>query len=73
MLDEGLVTAGFGEATDYHAGARVSRESAEGTMRFTQQALRLLFEVPGELDRLRERPPELDATEADDDAPSSGQ
>jgi hypothetical protein len=35
MLDEGLVTAGFGEAMDYHAGARVSRESAEGTTQRT--------------------------------------
>jgi Domain of unknown function (DUF4145) len=69
MLTEGLVTARFREAMDYvrlirntgaHAGSEVSRESAEGTMRFTQQALRLLFEVPGELDRLTVHPPELD-------------
>jgi Domain of unknown function (DUF4145) len=75
MLDEGLVTAGFGQAMDYirlirntgaHAGARVSRESAEGTMRFTQQALRLLFEVPGELARLQGHPPELDEPEAEE-------
>jgi Domain of unknown function (DUF4145) len=75
MLDEGLVTQSFGEAMDYirlirntgaHAGAQVSRESAEGTMRFTQQALRLLFEVPGELARLQGHPPELDEP---DDAP----
>lgn len=76
MLKEGLVTAEFKGAMDYvrlirnvgaHAGREVSSESAEGTMRFTQQTLRLLFEVPGELQRLTGHPPELDAndTEAD--------
>src|SRR5262245_17823591 len=58
MREQGLVTAEFGDAMDYarlirnvgaHAGKEVSRESAEGAMRFTQQTLRLLFEVPGEL------------------------
>jgi len=37
-------------------------------MRFTQQALRLLFEVPGELERLTEPPEELGEDEdASDD------
>lgn len=69
MLDQGLITASFREVMDYirlirntgaHAGADVSRESARGTMRFTQQTLRLLFEVPGELNALTGHPPELD-------------
>ncbi len=69
MIKEGQITAQFGDAMDYvrlirntgaHAGAVVSQQSAEGTMRFTQQALRLLFEVPGELSRLLGHPPELD-------------
>jgi hypothetical protein len=71
MVKDGLVTTEFKDAMDYvrlirnvgaHAGQEVSRESAEGTMRFTQQTLRLLFEVPGELGRLTGHPPELDAT-----------
>ena len=66
------MTAAFGDAMDYvrlirnvgaHAGQPVSSQSAEGTMRFTQQALRLLFEVPGELERLTETPAELDSEE----------
>ncbi|MDQ3647010.1 MAG: DUF4145 domain-containing protein [Actinomycetota bacterium] len=74
MLEQGLITNRFHEAMDYarlirntgaHAGQPVSPESAEGTMRFTQQALRLLFEVPGELDRLQGRPPELAAADGD--------
>jgi len=69
MLNDGLITAEFRDAMDYvrlirnvgaHAGQEVSRESAEGTMRFTQQTLRLVFEVPGELSRLTGHPPELD-------------
>lgn len=69
MLDQDLITAQFRDAMDYvrlirntgaHAGAEVSVVSAQGTMRFTLQALRLLFEVPGELDALQKRPPELD-------------
>lgn len=69
MLNDGLITTEFKGAIDYvrlirnvgaHAGKVVGRESAEGTMRFTQQALRLLFEVPGELSRLTGHPPELD-------------
>lgn len=61
MQSQGLITTEFKAAMNYvrlirnagaHAGQEVSRESAEGTMRFTQQALRLLFEVPGELARL---------------------
>jgi len=45
-----------------------ARINAEGTMRFTQQALRLLFEVPGELERLTEPPEELGEDEdASDD------
>lgn len=71
MRADGFITAEFKEAMDYvrlirnvgaHAGKEVSHESAEGTMRFTQQTLRLLFEVPGELSRLRTHPPELDET-----------
>ena len=69
MAAEGHITAEFSAVMDYvrlirnvgaHAGRDVSRESAEGTMRFTQQTLRLLFEVPGELKKLTTRPPELD-------------
>lgn len=72
MRDGGLVTVQFAEAMDYarlirntgaHAGSPVSRDSASGTMRFTLQALRMLFEVPGELDTLRARPPELEDAE----------
>lgn len=71
MLHEGLITRQFKDAMSYvrlirntgaHAGAVLSRESAEGTMRFTLQALRLLFEVPGELDRLAGEPPEVQGT-----------
>jgi hypothetical protein len=70
MLVDGLITAAFKEAMDYvrlirntgaHAGQSVSAESAEGTMRFTQQALRLLFEVPDQLSKIRSQPPELEA------------
>src|SRR5690349_21162039 len=62
MVEDGVITAEFREAMDYarlmrnvgaHAGQDVSRESAHGAMRFTQQALRLLFEVQGELRELR--------------------
>ena len=69
MLRTGLITDSFKRAMDYvrlirntgaHSGATVGHQSAEGTMRFTQQALRLLFEVPGELGRLTEHPKELD-------------
>jgi hypothetical protein len=68
MLDQGLITTEFKEAMTYirlirnvgaHAGQDVSHDSAEGTMRFTQQTLRLLFEVPGELHRLTQVPAEL--------------
>jgi Domain of unknown function (DUF4145) len=74
MRTDGLITTEFKDAMDYirlirnvgaHAGKEVSRESAEGTMRFTQQTLRLLFEVPTELDRLTAHPPELDEAEQD--------
>lgn len=67
MQNEGLITTEFKSAMSYvrlirnigaHAGRPVRRESAEGTMRFTQQALRLLFEVPAELGRLTAPPPE---------------
>jgi hypothetical protein len=77
MLEQDLITSSFGDAMDYvrlirnvgaHAGKPVSAASAEGTMRFTQQALRLLFEVPGELHRLTETPEELDETP--DDGPA---
>lgn len=69
MLEQDLITSSFSDAMDYvrlirnvgaHAGQPVSEASAEGTMRFTQQALRLLFEVPGELQRLTETPEELE-------------
>ncbi|MGH9320580.1 MAG: DUF4145 domain-containing protein [Vicinamibacteria bacterium] len=81
MRDEGLITAEFRDAMDYvrlirnvgaHAGDPVSRESAEGTMRFTQQTLRLLFEVPAELAQLTGHPPELNDTEesAEEQQPS---
>lgn len=69
MRTDGLITSEFKDAMDYvrlirnigaHAGKEVSRESAEGTMRFTQQTLRLLFEVPNELERLTGHPPELE-------------
>jgi hypothetical protein len=67
MQQAGLITTEFKGAMSYvrlirnigaHAGRPVRRESAEGTMLFTQQALRLLFEVPKELDRLTAPPPE---------------
>lgn len=70
MLEQDLITTSFREAMDYvrvirnvgaHAGQPVSATTAEGTMRFTLQALRLLFEVPGELQRLKEPPEELGA------------
>jgi Domain of unknown function (DUF4145) len=73
MRTDGLITTEFSEAMDYvrlirntgaHAGQEVSIESAEGTMRFTQQTLRILFEVPGELRKLQGHPPELDAPDA---------
>jgi len=69
MRTDGLITTEFKDAMDYvrlirnvgaHAGQAVSQESADGTMRFTQQTLRLLFEVPNELNRLTGHPPELD-------------
>lgn len=67
MLQDGLITTEFKAAMTYvrvirnvgaHAGQGVTADTAEGTMRFTQQALRLLFEVPGELHRLTTAPPE---------------
>lgn len=70
MQKQGLITSEFKQAIEYvrlirntgaHAGFDVGRQSAEGTMRFTQQMLRLLFEVPAELARLTERPPELES------------
>jgi hypothetical protein len=66
MIEGGLITAEFGEAVTYarfirntgaHAGQDVSPDAAQGTMRFTLQALRLLFEVPAELARLTAQPP----------------
>jgi Domain of unknown function (DUF4145) len=76
MLGEGLITTEFKGAMDYvrlirnvgaHAGQDVSRDSAEGAMRFTQQTLRLLFEVPGELHRLTQVPAEELTEDADTD------
>lgn len=75
MRADGLITNEFKGAMDYvrlirnvgaHAGQPVSPESAEGTMRFTLQTLRLLFEVPNELSRLTGHPPELDGEQQDD-------
>lgn len=72
MRTDGLITTEFKDAMDYvrlirnvgaHAGQEVSRDSAEGTMRFTLQTLRLLFEVPGELGRLTGHPPELNGAD----------
>jgi uncharacterized protein DUF4145 len=77
MLDEDLITSSFGGAMNYvrvirnvgaHAGQPVEPATAEGTMRFTLQALRLLFEVPGELERLTE-PPEAQDDPADAESP----
>ncbi|WP_028065132.1 DUF4145 domain-containing protein [Solirubrobacter soli] len=68
MLDDGVITTEFGAAMTYvrfirntgaHAGQDVPADAAEGTMQFTLQALRLLFEVPGELARLQGPPAEL--------------
>ncbi len=53
-----------------HAGKEVSPESAAGTLRFTQQTLRPLFQVPGELARLTGHPPELAGEEEDQPAQS---
>jgi Domain of unknown function (DUF4145) len=74
--NQGLITKEFKGSLSYarlmrnvgaHAGDPVSPESAAGVMNFTLQTLRLLFEVPGELDRLT-TPPEVageeDATNA---------
>src|SRR5205823_1200318 len=77
MQEDGLITAEFKVAMNYarlirnigaHAGKEVGHDSAEGTMRFTQQTLRLLFEVPGELGRLTATPPELTGDESEDTA-----
>jgi hypothetical protein len=77
MREFGLITDQFKEAMDYarvirnvgaHSGRKVSPETAEGTMRFTQQALRLLFEVPGELARLTGHPPEAEEHEPAEEA-----
>lgn len=78
MLDADLITTSFQEAMDYvrvirnvgaHAGQPVSPATAEGTMRFTLQALRLLFEVPGELQRLTTTPEELQEENQTGDEP----
>lgn len=78
MLDADLITTSFQEAMDYvrvirnvgaHAGQPVSPATAEGTMRFTLQALRLLFEVPGELHRLTAPPEELQDEDQPEDEP----
>lgn len=81
MRENGLITSEFKGAMDYvrlirnigaHAEKEVSRETAEGTMRFTQQMLRLLFEVPKELERLTGHPPELE-DEADSEREAASQ
>jgi hypothetical protein len=73
----GLITSEFKGAMQYarlirntgaHAGAEVSSSSAEGVMRFTHQALRLLFEVPAELAQLKRRVPELEGVQDEPDA-----
>lgn len=76
MRENGLITTEFSEAMNYArlirnigahaAGAKISPQSATGCMRFTLQTLRLLFEVPGELVNLTERPPELPEEEAEE-------
>ena len=67
MLQQGLITAEFKDAMTYtrmmrnvgaHAGQTVSPKSAEGAMNFTQQTLRMLFEVPAQLALLTEPTPE---------------
>jgi hypothetical protein len=61
MLEDGLITVQFKPAMDYvrvirntgaHAGPEVAESEAEGALGFTQQTLRLLFEVPGALAEL---------------------
>jgi hypothetical protein len=78
MMATNVITAEFGEAMTYvrfirntgaHAGQDVPADAAEGTMRFTLQALRLLFEVPGELGRLQGPPAELANGTESADAP----
>jgi Domain of unknown function (DUF4145) len=75
----GLITQEFTGAMDFarlirnigaHAGQEVQREPAEGAMRFTQQALRLLFEVPSELALLVGPPPDLLGEEEDEGSSS---
>lgn len=80
MLEQGLVTQQFRDVMDYirlirntgaHASSDVSKDSADGTMLFTLQTLRLLFEVPGELERLTAHPREVtDADEGVNPAPT---
>jgi hypothetical protein len=77
MLERGLITEEFKAAMTYtrmmrnvgaHAGQTVSPDSAAGAMSFTQQTLRLLFEIPAHLRRLTEpKPDELDDDETPDD------
>jgi hypothetical protein len=80
LFDQGLITSDFKQVMTQvrlirnvgaHADLPVSRESATSTMRFTQQTLRVLFEVPGELGLLSEpRDEELkDEPSSDDDIP----
>jgi hypothetical protein len=76
---QGVLTEDLERAVQYarlirnagaHGGAAVrvvSEESARGAMRFTEQTLRLLFEVPGELALLTGQPPELEGVADDDD------
>jgi hypothetical protein len=80
MLQDDLITTEFKAAMNYvrvirnvgaHAGQKVTPETAEGTMRFTQQALRLLFEVPGELQRLTASPPEAGSADESPGDPES--
>ena len=66
------------QASEEREQDEVDRETAEGTMRFTMQTLRLLYEVPGELKRLKTPPEEATGTPEDhsereggDEAPST--
>jgi len=63
LANEGLITAQFKEALDYireignvgaHAGDEsVDEETVRRALRFTTQALRNLFEIPAELEALK--------------------
>ncbi|GAB2524062.1 hypothetical protein GCM10026982_58510 [Nocardiopsis aegyptia] len=64
LIDKGLVTRDFGEVLQHirkigNMGAhatdeRLGEEEVERALRFTVQVLKNLFEVPGELEELKE-------------------